>query len=141
MNARKGYYSIIQYCPDLGRLEAANVGVLLFRPEPHFIKARTAVNNRRIKHFFGSEGRDWKRVNSFKMGICERIELVGSEITSLSDLERFIASQANVLQITPPRPMRVVDPDHDLEELFRELVGESTSKESKRSLQSVLEQE
>jgi len=30
MNPTRGYYCIIQYCPDLGRLEAANIGVLLF---------------------------------------------------------------------------------------------------------------
>jgi hypothetical protein len=28
MNTSKGYYSLVQYCPDLGRLEAANVGVV-----------------------------------------------------------------------------------------------------------------
>lgn len=37
----KGYYSIIQYCPDLSRFEAANVGVLLFCPERAFLKALT----------------------------------------------------------------------------------------------------
>ena len=40
MKPSKGCYSLIQYCPDLGRLEAANVGVLLFCPEPHFLKAQ-----------------------------------------------------------------------------------------------------
>jgi Protein of unknown function (DUF3037) len=33
----KGYYCIVQYTPDRARGEAANVGVLLFSPEHHFI--------------------------------------------------------------------------------------------------------
>jgi hypothetical protein len=51
----KGYYSIIQHCPHLGRFEAANVGVLLFCPERHFLQAITARNNSRVIRFFGSE--------------------------------------------------------------------------------------
>jgi len=27
-DAKRGYYCLIQYCPDPGRLEAANVGVV-----------------------------------------------------------------------------------------------------------------
>ena len=33
MTPAKGYYCLIQYCPDQTRLEAATIGVLLFRPE------------------------------------------------------------------------------------------------------------
>jgi len=47
----RGYYWIIQYCPDLGRLEAANIGVLLFCPDRE-IKARMASDNGRIRHFW-----------------------------------------------------------------------------------------
>ena len=38
MKPSRGYYCIIQYCPDLGRLEAANIGVLLFCPDRGFLK-------------------------------------------------------------------------------------------------------
>ena len=41
MNATKGYFSLVQYCPDLARQEAANVGVVLFCPDLQFIRART----------------------------------------------------------------------------------------------------
>ena len=30
MSGRQGYYSLIQFCPDRFRSEAANVGVLVF---------------------------------------------------------------------------------------------------------------
>ena len=56
MKPEKGYYSVIQYCPDLGRFEAANMGVLLFCPESGFLKSLMSGNNSRIIKFFGSEG-------------------------------------------------------------------------------------
>jgi hypothetical protein len=138
MTPSKGYYSLIQYCPDLGRLEAANVGVLLFRPEPHFLQARTSRNNRRIIRFFGSEGHDWVRINAFKKGLEDRIAIEGAEIKSLEQLERFIAQRANLLQITPPRPMKVIDAEKELAALFREFLGESAGKSSTRTLRRYL---
>jgi hypothetical protein len=122
MNPTKGYFSLIQYCPDLGRLEAANVGVLLFRPEPHFLKARMTRDNSRIIQFFGSEGHDWVRINAFKKGLEDRLALEGPDIQTIEQLEEFIAQRANLLQITPSRPMKVADPEEDLEALFEELL-------------------
>src|SRR5947209_9669263 len=100
--ATKGYYSLIQFCPDLGRLEAANIGVLLFSPERQFLKALTTRNNSRIIRFFGSEGHDWVRINAFKKRLEDRIALEGADIKSLEDLQRFIDQRANLLQITSP---------------------------------------
>jgi hypothetical protein len=123
MNPSTGYYSLIQYCPDPSRLEAANIGVLLFSPKHCFLKARTATGNARIRRFFGARGHDWRRINSFKQAIEERLEVEQGTIHTLEDLERFIARRANRLRITPPRSMRVSDPEKDLDELFRELIG------------------
>jgi hypothetical protein len=123
MNASKGYYSLIQYCPDLGRLEAANVGVLLFCPERFFLKALTSGSNARIRRFFRSEGHDWAQIDAIKKGLEDRLQVEHTDIQTLDDLENFIALRANLLQITPPRPMKVVDPEKDLQKLFEELVG------------------
>jgi hypothetical protein len=138
MTAHQGYYSLIQYCPDLGRLEAANIGVLLFRPRPHFLKAVTVPNNRRIIRFFGSEGHDWARINAFKKGLEDRIAVEGPAIETVEQLEKFIAQRANLLQITPPRPMKVVHPKEDLDELYKELLGESVHWTSTRTLRRFL---
>jgi Protein of unknown function (DUF3037) len=123
MNAAKGYYSLIQYCPDLSRLEAANVGVLLFRPEPHFIAARTACSVQRIRRFFGSEDRDWEQIKAMISAVEERLTVEGDHFRTLQDLERFIATRGNAVQLTPPRPMKVVHPVQELEALFQRLVG------------------
>jgi len=141
MKPSKGYYSLIQYCPDLGRLEAVNVGVLLFCPERAFLKARTVRKNDRIKRFFGSQGHDWRRINAFKRGIEDRLERESREIRTLEDLEHFIALRANLLQITPPRPMRVTDPARDLDDLFREIIGEPVQRTSAKSLKTYVGEE
>ncbi len=140
MKPTKGYYCLIQYCPDLGRLEAANIGVLLFRPEPHYLEALTSRNNKRINRFFGSEGHDWVRINAFKKGLEDRLAVEGPEIQTLEQLEKFIAQRANVLQIIPPRTMKVIDPEADLEELFKELLGESVHHTSTKTLRHFLSQ-
>ena len=140
MNPSKGYYCLIQYCPDLGRLEAANVGVLLFCPERLYLKAKTAGNNRRIIQFFGRSGHDWGRVNSLKRGIEERLSKESSEIRSLEDLQRFVALRSNVIQITPPRPIKVFDPDKDLEQLAREFLGDIARRTSQRSLRRIVQE-
>lgn len=138
MSPSLGYYSLIQYCPDLARLEAANVGVLLFCPERQFLKAMTARDNRRIRHFFGAEGNDWARINSFKLGLVERLELERSNIHTLADLEHFIALRANAIQISPPRSMKVTDPEQDLQRLFAEMFGEREERARGKSLQTVV---
>ncbi len=133
MNPVQGYYSLIQYCPDATRLEAATVGVLLFCPERDFLKALTARDNRRIRKFFGREGHDWQQINSFKLAIQERLEVERPSIQAVEDLEEFIALRANRFQITAPRSMAVNDPEQDLRVLFDEIVGGEHGKEGRQS--------
>jgi hypothetical protein len=140
MNFSKGYYSVIQYCPDLGRFESANVGVLLFCPEQHFLQALTSGHNSRIIRFFGSEGHDWKRINMFKRGLEDRLQKEAAMIKSVEDLEQFIALRANVLQITSPNSMKVCDPEQDLRDLFEEIIGEPARPKRQRSLRHYIDE-
>jgi hypothetical protein len=134
MNPTKGYYSIVQYCPDLTKLEAANIGVLLFCPEREFLAAKTARNNGRIRKFFGSEGRDGNKINVLKVAFEDRVAAEGRNIRTLEDLQQFIGLLANQLQLTAPRPMRVEEPQQDLVRLFHELVEVSPSHREKSRL-------
>lgn len=133
MRSNKGYYSVIQYCPDFSRLEAANIGVLLFCPELAFIKAQTSHGNDRIRRFFGSEDNDWIQINALKASIEERVKIEAPTIRTLGDLDRFISTRANAVQLTPPRPMRVEQPERELEELFRRLVGGRSRKDQAKA--------
>ncbi len=122
MTPTQGYYSIIQFCPDLGRCEAANVGVLLFCPKLGYLKAMTNPSNNRIIRFFGPDSHDWAQIDVLKQGVVDRVELESHWIKSLADLRHFIALHANLFQFTSPNPARVTNPDHDLQDLFEELV-------------------
>ena len=83
METSKGYYSLIQYCPDLARLEAANIGVILFCPERGFLRAKTAQGNDRIRRFFGSQDNDWTQINAVKNAIINRLEVTGKDFKNL----------------------------------------------------------
>jgi hypothetical protein len=122
MSPSKGYYSLIQYCPDLSRLEAANIGVLLFCPDRQFLKAQTDSAAIRIQKFFGLKKRDRDYIESLRVSIEERLKNEQHNFESLEDLQRFIETRANAIQITPPRTMKVFDPEADLQGLFRRLV-------------------
>ncbi|WP_165233373.1 DUF3037 domain-containing protein [Aquisphaera insulae] len=123
MKPSRGYYCIIQYCPDLARLEAANIGVLLFCPERDFLQARMSGDNARIRHFFSEAPHDWIQINAFKNGLIDRLDVEREEIRTLEALETFIGRRANQIQISPPRPMKVTDPSRDLDQLYADLVG------------------
>ena len=123
METSIGYYSLIQYCPDLSRLEAANIGVVLFCPGREFLRAKIAQGNDRIRRFFGSEDNDWTQINAIKNAIANRLEVTGKDFKRLDDLTTFISTRANEVQLTAPRPMKVSQPEKDLDELFEELVG------------------
>ncbi|MDB5344788.1 MAG: hypothetical protein JWP89_3165 [Schlesneria sp.] len=127
MKFHKGFYSLIQYCPDPARLEAANVGVLLFCPELKFLSAQMSSDNRRVQQFFGRTDHDWKQIRLFKDGMEERIAREATKIRTREELQLFIDSRANLIRITPPVPMRISSPNDDLRELFELLVGRRTT--------------
>lgn len=124
MGAVKGYYSLIQYCPDPSRAECANVGIVLFCPEVRFIEARTATGNDRARRFFGTDSFDPSRLRTAKRAIEDRIRVSRDDFRTLEDLNNFIQTRANELQLTVPRPVKVLEtPEVELETLFQELVG------------------
>jgi Protein of unknown function (DUF3037) len=123
MSGYQGHYSLIQYCPDLSRAEAANVGVLLFCPQLGFIDARTSGGNDRVRRFFRGREIDVARLNIMKRSIERRLRAESTRFKSVEDLVAFIDTRANEMVVTPPRPMKVVEPRADLDKLFEELVG------------------
>ena len=119
---RTGYYSLLQYCPDLARVEAANIGVILFSPEDGYLRARTAPANDRVRKFFGSTAGDLDQISAMKRMFERRLEVESGNIRDLAAFRRFASLLANELLVTPPRAVRVEEPDADLMQLFEELV-------------------
>jgi hypothetical protein len=130
--ADRGYYSIIQYCPDLSRAEAANVGVLLFCPELDYIGAHVSEGNDRIARFFGRSSFEANRVNDAKKAITNRLDTDRQRFRNLDDLNHFIETRGNDITLTPARTVRVVNPQEDLMTLFDELVGGRPVKDPRR---------
>jgi hypothetical protein len=125
MSFHRAYYSIIQFCPDRGRAEAANIGVLLLCPELGFVRAKTSGHPRRVRQFFGKGAVDAQRLQLIEQGIEARVRDSYDWSEGLPDLERFISTRANDIQLTPARSMKTSDPELDLDALFRDLVDDS----------------
>jgi len=118
-----GYYSLIQYCPDRSRLEAANIGVLLFVPALNFMQARIASGNDRIRRFFHDEVGDLAQINLMKRMLAHRIDDEAKEVRTVDELKHLLTRFANELVFSAIRPIRVENPTLELTQLFEELVG------------------
>jgi len=123
MNPKRGYYSLIQFCPDPSRLETVNVGVVLFCPEEGFLDAITSSDNRRAEKLVGRGNLEKAALNAAKFSLERRLEVDRDSFQSLEDLRKFIDSRGNWLTLTDSRPIKVFDAKAELENLFNELVG------------------
>ena len=119
----RGYFSLLQYCPDLAKAESANVGVVLLCPEARFFEGKLSSGNDRARRFFGLQGEALDCLVDLKQGFEKRLQLEKGRITKLEEFQQFVDTRANKLLLTLPRNMRVDDPAEDLLRLYRELVG------------------
>jgi hypothetical protein len=140
MNPARGYYALVQYCPDSSRAEGANVGVILFAPELRFIDVRSSRSSDRVRRFFTGRQLDLPRIDAAKQALESRIRLYRDDFKTVKDLEQFAATRANELRIIAPRPIVVTEPERQLVELFDELVGDRARKEPTRRVIRDLEE-
>ncbi len=131
MKPQRGYYSLIQFCPDASRLEAVNIGVALFCPALEYLSARTTSSNQRAEKLVGRGKLEKAALNAAKKAIEARLEVDRESLQDLEDLERFVSTRANWLQMTSPRSIKVHEPQADLETLFAELVGGTSLRKAK----------
>jgi hypothetical protein len=120
MSQQRGYYSLIQYFPDPSRLEAVNIGVVVYSSNDGKLCLQISRSNHRIRRFFGNQ--DWKFVNSSKAAIANQLRR--EYFRTVKDLEAYIAKRANAIQLSSPRPMRISQIEEDVRSLFSRLVGE-----------------
>jgi hypothetical protein len=128
MNLKNGFYSVVQYCPDRSRLEAANVGVLLSCPELTYLEARMSQGNDRVRRFFSGENVDLDGLDAAKRALTNRLRVNREAFGSLDDLVAFVDSRANDIVLTPPRTVKIEDPEATLNALFVDLVGTRKTK-------------
>ena len=142
MSYAKGYYSIIQYCPDQSRLEAVNIGVALLCPELRFVGAKFRSRKTKVSQLFGKQ--DWEFVELQQTAIVERLVREHEAFKTLEDFQAYISRRANALMMTSPRPVKVQDPSQDLESLLFRLVASPVARTSRaapisKELESVLQ--
>ncbi len=119
MNESEGFYTIMQFCPDLARAECANVGVVLFTPENEPM-AKLGNGRELVEPRFPEEEINERRLAFSMKGLKERLRR--ARIRSPEDLKSFISKEAGVLRLTQPRALTVEDRNRVVDELFKRLV-------------------
>jgi hypothetical protein len=122
MSDESGYYSVIQYCPDRGREEAANVGVLLYMPSSQLVQAKVGPLSERARKFFRLRTTDASRPNAAAESLAHLVNAGLAYIDSVEALAAFVATRANDIRVTAPRLVAVSNFVRDLETLYDELV-------------------
>lgn len=122
MTVHRGYYSLVQFCPDASRMEAVNLGVLLFCPDLKYLNVRLAAGNQRAEKLVARQDLERHALEAAKKALTERLATDCQSFRDVEDLKRFVNTRANWLKLTTPRSARVTDPEHDLNRMFAELV-------------------
>ncbi|MHB8897500.1 MAG: DUF3037 domain-containing protein [Thermoguttaceae bacterium] len=123
----RGFYSVVQYCPNRFRAEAVNVGLLLLCLEPHAVRVRMTRNHDRVRKLFAVTPPDLKNLKFAARGLTSRIENSAGELRTVEDLTEFAASRANDFRLTEPRLAKLENIEDDFERLFSELVEARTT--------------
>lgn len=120
----KGYYSIVRYVHNLERGEHVNIGVLVYCPELGFLNTMLSPGQDKPKRYFSSEeGWDADKFREIRTIFKQRIENEHNNIASIEDLQQFVDTRANQIILSPPRGLKIVNPNHQLEDLYKKLVG------------------
>lgn len=123
----KGYYSLVQYCPDRFRAETVNVGLVLLCLEPHAVRVRMTGNYGRVRKLFDIAKAESKNLRLSLSSFANRISKSTSDFLTSEDLAAFAASRANDLHLTEPRLTKVDNLDADFDRLFMQLVEQHSS--------------
>jgi len=130
----RSFYCIIQYVPDAGRAEAANVGVVLFMPAKREIGIRTSPTLERVRRFFEPGELQLQRIRIAIESLQSRLLLDNDEFADEREIAQFVAARADAVRLTPPRLAIIRDPVRDLDELYSELVEDTVSVRAERKL-------
>lgn len=119
----KGYYSVMQYCPDPSRGEAANVGVVLLTEQPA-IAVRTSETFARVKRFFKPDESRLARIIDAVRANSTRLQKSIGELRTFEDLSQFARTMGNDIRLTAPLVVRIGNMERDLANLYIELVDD-----------------
>jgi hypothetical protein len=115
-----GHYCLIQFCADFGRAEGVNVGALVLRDEPaaHAVRVARdldAIAKRIVPKISACEVADAAQAMGYR--------LRHERFNNVEELDHFVRTRGNQIQLTRPRYMRVEDLNADIDRIFDELVA------------------
>lgn len=119
-------YTIIQFLPDPDRLEAINLGILLFDQRERRVHFRFTDDYSRITRSFSHVNKTF--LNLAVGEIQERLKREASKPDALEALRRFQTMRSNNIRLTPFLPTFANRPMEELDRLYEELVGEISRK-------------
>ena len=123
MTGTTGYYSIVQYCPDPMRRETANIGVVLFCPQLDFLEVRMVGDDSRIREVFPRLVYDPEQLGTELRFIERRLRVDREYFKTLAALQQFAQTRLGAVRLTEWLPLRVVEPDAELQRLLMRLVS------------------
>ncbi len=118
----QGFYCTVQFCPDIVRAEVVNVGVLLFVPTLAFLDVRFDSELAGLRRFSTGAAFDLERIRYMVKSVEARLKKSPLTINTLEDLQRFVATRGNQLQLAVPRLVAVDEPASTLKRLYERLV-------------------
>lgn len=117
-----GYYSLIQYCPDPAKLEAASVGVALFDPATRQFGFKTA-GVRRVHTFFGRGQIGSDQFADLMGSFAVRLKRAGKDFATPDDIAEYAGTLAGEIVMSPLRPVAIDVFDTRLVDLAAKLIG------------------
>lgn len=109
------YYSLIQYCPNLARLEVSNIGVVLYCPSNNFKAVRLSQDERKIK------SKHFDLFQTMADGLRHKLQ----NLKSLDELNNYTSMLVNSFRMTPFMPCSAENnPQNELNKMFDDLVEE-----------------
>ncbi|MCW5777204.1 MAG: DUF3037 domain-containing protein [Phycisphaeraceae bacterium] len=124
MPPTRGLYSVVQYVPDDGRAEAANLGVVLYVPSPRSLEVRVSPTLERVRQFFRPGRSELRRIEIALEAFSHRMAIAREEFGGEEDLAQFAAARADTVRLSPPRLVMVENAPSEIDALYTELVGD-----------------
>ncbi len=112
-------YFLVRYVPDTEREEFLNIGVVLLSAEEQFLDCLFTDDFRRIRRFHPQADLGFLRElqNHFEQQIQEH------ENNLEGYLQEMQESFSNLIQLTPPHPLLIADPQAEMPRLLERFVG------------------
>ena len=129
-------YFLVRYVPDLVRDEGLNIGLLLHSPEEEYLDCLFTDDVHRIRRFH--QGADLDFLRELQPYFEQEIKEHESDLTGY--LREIEESFSNLVQISPPRPCRLSDPQAEIQDLFTRYVGGRVSELPKQDTRMRIKQ-